>query len=207
MGIGAQRRAHHPSPSTLGWWARFALPTLQSEFEAQLSAVIASAAKQSIFRLLRHGLLRRCAPRNDDERAAPSKHLEIFAVLPVRHLGLKPLDLRVLDVDVIIHELRAQRLPEERIVAAARTPPRAGSSATAPPWSRTAYPPTAPDRACGRRHRALREFARPCRDRDWPPARRSGFPAALRCRPAPPSTRIMTPRLSRPQIARSGASE
>ena len=45
-----------------------------------------------------------------------SKHLEILAVLPVRHLGLKPLDLRVLDVDVVIDELRAQRLPEERIV-------------------------------------------------------------------------------------------
>ena len=43
----------------------------------------------------------------------PSKHLEIFAVLPVRYLGLKPLDLGVLDVNVIIDEFRAQRLPEE----------------------------------------------------------------------------------------------
>jgi hypothetical protein len=42
-----------------------------------------------------------------DSRAAYSKHLKVFTVLPVRHLGLKPLDLRVLDVDVIIHELRA----------------------------------------------------------------------------------------------------
>src|SRR5438876_3650079 len=53
------------------------------------------------------------------EAAVPdalSKHLEIFAMLPVRHLGLKPLDLRVLDMNVIIHELRPQRLPEERIV-------------------------------------------------------------------------------------------
>ena len=53
------------------------------------------------------------------EAAVPdalSKHLEIFAVLPVRRFGLKPLDLGVLDVDVIIHELRPQRLPEERIV-------------------------------------------------------------------------------------------
>ena len=46
---------------------------------------------------------------------APSKHLEIFALLPVRHFGLEALDLGVLDVDVIIDELGAERLAEEWI--------------------------------------------------------------------------------------------
>ena len=41
------------------------------------------------------------------EFAANLKHLEIFAMLPVRHLGLKPLDLGVLDVNVIVDELCA----------------------------------------------------------------------------------------------------
>src|SRR4029453_18555372 len=86
-------------------------------FWPQSIPVIASAAKQSIVRLLWHGLLRGFAPRNDAGRVSLfSKHLEIFAVLPVRYFGLKALDLGVLDVDVIIHKLRAQRSPEERIV-------------------------------------------------------------------------------------------
>src|SRR6266700_8158689 len=45
-----------------------------------------------------------------------SKHLEIFAVLPVGDLGLEAFDLSVLDVRVVVDELRAQRLPEERVV-------------------------------------------------------------------------------------------
>jgi len=46
----------------------------------------------------------------------PSKHLEIFALFPVRHLRLEALDFGVLDVDVIIDKARAQRVAEERIV-------------------------------------------------------------------------------------------
>jgi hypothetical protein len=45
-----------------------------------------------------------------------SKHLEIFAVFPVRDLGLEALDLGVLDVDVVIDKAGAERLAEERIV-------------------------------------------------------------------------------------------
>src|SRR6266481_10050151 len=37
----------------------------------------------------------------------PSKHLEIFAMLPVRHFRLETLDLGILDVHVVIDELRA----------------------------------------------------------------------------------------------------
>jgi hypothetical protein len=55
-------------------------------------------------------------PRKGEGSAPPSKHLEIFAVLPIRHFGLEAIDLGVLDVDVIIHELAAQRLAKERIV-------------------------------------------------------------------------------------------
>src|ERR1044072_98988 len=50
------------------------------------------------------------------ESRSSSKHLEIFAVLPVRHFGLQTIDLRVLDVDIIVHERRPQRVAEERIV-------------------------------------------------------------------------------------------
>ena len=45
-----------------------------------------------------------------------SKHFEIFALFPVRHLGLEALDLGVLDVDVIVDKARAERVAEERIV-------------------------------------------------------------------------------------------
>ena len=44
------------------------------------------------------------------------KHLEIFALFPVRDFGLEAFDLGVLDVDVIVDELRAQRVAEKRIV-------------------------------------------------------------------------------------------
>ncbi len=46
----------------------------------------------------------------------PLKHLEIFALFPVRHFGLEALDLGVLDVDVVVDKARAQRVAEERIV-------------------------------------------------------------------------------------------
>src|SRR5690242_2482176 len=45
-----------------------------------------------------------------------SKQLEIFAMLPVRDLGLEAIDLGILDVDVVVHERRAQRVAEERVV-------------------------------------------------------------------------------------------
>src|SRR5205085_7865094 len=45
-----------------------------------------------------------------------SKHLEILALFPVRDVGLKTLDLGVLDVDVVIDEFRAQAVAEKRIV-------------------------------------------------------------------------------------------
>src|ERR1700709_2542410 len=38
-----------------------------------------------------------------------SKHLEILSLLPVRHLGLEALDLRILDVNVVVDKRRAQR--------------------------------------------------------------------------------------------------
>src|ERR1700684_3594691 len=44
-----------------------------------------------------------------------SKHLEIFAMLPVRHFGLEALDLRLLDVHVVIDEAGAERFAEEWI--------------------------------------------------------------------------------------------
>src|SRR2546423_14186518 len=46
----------------------------------------------------------------------PSEHLEIFAMLPVRDLGLKTFDLGVLDVDVIVDETRTERPAKERII-------------------------------------------------------------------------------------------
>ena len=49
-------------------------------------------------------------------RAITSKHLEIFALLPVRHFGLKALDLGVLDVDIVVDKAGAQRVAKERIV-------------------------------------------------------------------------------------------
>ena len=45
-----------------------------------------------------------------------SKHLEIFALLPVRHFGLKMLDFGVLDVDVVVDKARPECVAEERIV-------------------------------------------------------------------------------------------
>src|SRR5260370_31630122 len=47
------------------------------------------------------------------QKSQKSKHLEIFALLPVRHLGLKTLDLGVLDVDVIVDKAGAERLAEK----------------------------------------------------------------------------------------------
>src|SRR5437868_3544416 len=44
------------------------------------------------------------------------EHLEIFAMLPFRHLGLETFDLGVLDVDVIVDEFFSERAAEERIV-------------------------------------------------------------------------------------------
>ena len=57
-------------------------------------------------------------PGHDElrDRRQPSKHLEIFAMLPVGNLRLKPLDLGVLDVNVIVDELGAERAAEKRIV-------------------------------------------------------------------------------------------
>ena len=49
-------------------------------------------------------------------RRAPSKHLEIFAMLPFGHFRLEAVDLGILDVDVIVDEFRAELLAEERIV-------------------------------------------------------------------------------------------
>ena len=45
-----------------------------------------------------------------------SKHLEIFAVFPVRHLGLEALEFGALDVNVVIDKAGAERLAEKRIV-------------------------------------------------------------------------------------------
>src|SRR4029078_11845089 len=45
-----------------------------------------------------------------------SKYLEIFAVLPVGHLGQEAVDLGILDVGVIIDELGTELFAEERIV-------------------------------------------------------------------------------------------
>jgi len=49
-------------------------------------------------------------------RTGASRHLEIFALFPIRHFGLEALDLGVLDVDVVVGKSRPQRLVEERIV-------------------------------------------------------------------------------------------
>ena len=88
-----------------------------------------------------------------------SKHLEIFALLPVRHLGLEALDLGVLDVDVVVDEFRAERLAEKRIVLERRPPLRAsvfGSSAAFVsygvsadgPGSSARSTPSSPERIC-----------------------------------------------------------
>src|SRR4051794_11909573 len=55
---------------------------------------------------------RRSPGRRGARVSVRSKHLEIFAMLPVRHFRLKTLDLGVLDMDVVVHELGPQRLPE-----------------------------------------------------------------------------------------------
>src|SRR3954451_11232988 len=44
-----------------------------------------------------------------------SEHLEIFAVFPVRDFGLEALDLGLLDVDVVVDELGAERGAKERV--------------------------------------------------------------------------------------------
>ena len=49
-------------------------------------------------------------------RPLRSKHLEIFAVLPVGHFRLEALDLGVLDMHVIVDELRTERVAEERVL-------------------------------------------------------------------------------------------
>src|SRR5450631_3243391 len=54
------------------------------------------------------------APSRND--AQISKHLEIFALFPVRHFGLEALDFGVLDMNVVVDKSRAQRLAKERIV-------------------------------------------------------------------------------------------
>jgi hypothetical protein len=48
--------------------------------------------------------------------SSPSKHLEIFALFPVRYFGLEALDFGVLDVDVVVDEAGAERIAEERII-------------------------------------------------------------------------------------------
>jgi hypothetical protein len=57
---------------------------------------------------------------NDGEgalrRRRLSKHLEIFALFPVRHLGLEALDLGVLDVDVVVDKARPEGVAEEGIL-------------------------------------------------------------------------------------------
>jgi hypothetical protein len=57
-------------------------------------------------------------PGHDELRVRShiSKHLEIFALFPVRDFGLEALDFRVLDVDVIVDEFRAQRVAEKWII-------------------------------------------------------------------------------------------
>src|SRR5688572_33412489 len=56
--------------------------------------------------------------RRDDVRGeyAASKHLEIFAMLPLRNFRLEPFNLGILDVDVIVDELFSERPAEKRIV-------------------------------------------------------------------------------------------
>ena len=140
-------------------------------------------------------------------RKSGSIHLEVFAVLPVGHLGLEAGDLGVLDGQQVVDEAGAQLLAEEGV--AAQRGDRLGQAlrAAARPWSRRARRRTGRDRGGARCRRGRPGPARPCRGRGWRPARRRGSRAAWRGRPAPPSTRIMTPRLSWPQTARSGASE
>src|SRR6202158_1367895 len=43
----------------------------------------------------------------------PSKHLEIFALFPVRYFGLEALDFGVLDVDVVVDKAGAERVAKE----------------------------------------------------------------------------------------------
>src|SRR5258706_1101879 len=45
-----------------------------------------------------------------------SEHFEVFALLPLGDFRLESLDFRVLDVDVVVDELSAQRFAEEGIV-------------------------------------------------------------------------------------------
>src|SRR5580692_4842048 len=47
--------------------------------------------------------------------APPSKHLEIFALLPVRDFGLEAFELRVLDVVIVIDKACAELFAEETI--------------------------------------------------------------------------------------------
>src|SRR5262245_14550451 len=61
------------------------------------------------------GLTPAQAGNEPKEARETSKRLEIFAVLPVRHLGLEAGDLRVLDPQQVVHEVRTQRLAEEGV--------------------------------------------------------------------------------------------
>ncbi len=45
-----------------------------------------------------------------------SEHLEIFALLPFGDVRLETLDLRRLDVDVVVHQLRPHGVAEERVL-------------------------------------------------------------------------------------------
>src|SRR5207237_8213552 len=78
--------------------ARFAAPVSGDLMPSYSVAVIASESEaiQKVPPRRQSGLLRRVAPRND-----ASKHLEIFAVLPVGDFRLATLDLGVLAVPVL----------------------------------------------------------------------------------------------------------
>src|SRR5713101_5690322 len=53
--------------------------------------------------------------RGSAPRSRLSKHFEIFALFPFRHFGLEAIDFGVLDVNVVVDELGAERLAEEGI--------------------------------------------------------------------------------------------
>ena len=57
-------------------------------------------------------------------RATRSKHLEIFALLPLRDFGLEAFDLGVLDVDVIVDERGTERLRKNGSSFSAKTASR-----------------------------------------------------------------------------------
>src|SRR4051794_34842776 len=49
-------------------------------------------------------------------RNAASNNLEIFALVPVRYVGLEDFECGGLDMDVVVDKSRAERVAEERIV-------------------------------------------------------------------------------------------